>query len=101
MIKTLLSCFVTAVIICGVSVANPERNWPIGRLKLNLKAKEMIAMPATQTITTDETFVRTESHEPNEETIAALRESADMRNLIGPFHNVEDLMASLLDKDDT
>jgi hypothetical protein len=38
--------------------------------------------------------------EPNEETAAALRESADMRNLIGPFHNVEDLMASLLDEDD-
>ena len=41
-----------------------------------------------------------ESHEPNEETVAALRESADMKNLIGPFHNVEDLMASLLADDD-
>jgi hypothetical protein len=38
--------------------------------------------------------------EPNEETAAALRESADMRNLIGPFHTVEDLMASLMDEDD-
>jgi hypothetical protein len=41
-----------------------------------------------------------EGHEPNEETIAALRESSDMRNLIGPFHNMEDFKASLLADDD-
>ena len=41
-----------------------------------------------------------EGHEPNEETIAALRESADMSNLIGPFNNMEDFMASLLSDDD-
>ena len=40
------------------------------------------------------------SHIPNEETAAALRESADMRNLIGPFNNVEDFMKSLLSDDD-
>ena len=41
-----------------------------------------------------------EDHVPNEETTAALRESADRRNVIGPFHNVEDFMASLLSDDD-
>ncbi|MDR1979856.1 MAG: hypothetical protein LBQ42_14060 [Synergistaceae bacterium] len=40
-----------------------------------------------------------EGDEPNEETAKALRESADMRNLIGPFHNMEDFMASLLSDD--
>jgi hypothetical protein len=41
-------------------------------------------MPATQTATQDETFVRpacTESHEPNEETIKALREAEDLDSL--------------------
>jgi hypothetical protein len=41
-----------------------------------------------------------EGDEPNEKTVAALRESADMRNLIGPFHNMEDFKASLLANDD-
>ena len=41
-----------------------------------------------------------ERHEPNEETAAALRESADMRNVIGPFNNMDDFMASLLSDDD-
>ena len=41
-----------------------------------------------------------EEHIPNEETAASLRESADMRNLIGPFNNMEDFMASLLSGDD-
>jgi hypothetical protein len=37
-----------------------------------------------------------EGGEPNEKTAAALRESADMKNLIGPFHSVDALMASLM-----
>ena len=41
-----------------------------------------------------------EAHEPNEETIAAIKESHDPANRIGPFHSVEDLMASLLANDD-
>ena len=41
-----------------------------------------------------------EEHIPNEETATALRESADMRNLIGPFNNMEDFMASLLSDED-
>ena len=41
-----------------------------------------------------------ESHEPNEETIKAFEESLDPANLIGPFSNVEDLIASLLADDD-
>ncbi|MDR3355062.1 MAG: hypothetical protein LBO21_08490 [Synergistaceae bacterium] len=75
-------------------------------------------MPTTQTATREDLFSRInrlsdnelarvvelvdsiEGHEPNEETIAALRESADMQNLIGPFHNMEDFMASLLNDDD-
>jgi hypothetical protein len=79
----------------------------------------MIPMPATQTVTPkEELLARVASlspaelsrvsdfidalggDEPNEETAAALRESADMRNLIGPFHTIEDLMASLMDEDD-
>ena len=41
-----------------------------------------------------------EEHIPNEETATALRESADMRNLIGPFHNMEDFMTSLLSEEE-
>jgi hypothetical protein len=40
-----------------------------------------------------------EAHEPNEETIKAIKESMDPQNLIGPFHTVEALMESLLADD--
>jgi hypothetical protein len=40
-----------------------------------------------------------EEHVPNAETAAALRESADIRNLIGPFHNAEDFITSLMSDD--
>lgn len=41
-----------------------------------------------------------EGHEPNEETIRVLQDVEAGRNMIGPFHNIEDLMASLLADDD-
>jgi hypothetical protein len=41
-----------------------------------------------------------EAHEPNEETIRALKESLDSATLIGPFHTVEDLLVSLISDDD-
>jgi hypothetical protein len=46
-------------------------------------------------------FVRDlEGHEPNEETAKILRESEAGINVIGPFHNMNDFMASLLADDD-
>jgi S-adenosylmethionine hydrolase len=47
----------------------------------NAKTKELISMPATQTVTPSETFACAESHEPNEETIAALIEAEDLDSL--------------------
>ena len=39
-------------------------------------------------------------HEPNEETIQAMRDVEEGRNLIGPFNNAEELFAALLKDDD-
>ena len=41
-----------------------------------------------------------DDYEPNAETAAILRESAAGRNVIGPFHNMNDFMTSLLSDDD-
>jgi hypothetical protein len=41
-----------------------------------------------------------EEHEPNEETARILRESKAGINVVGPFHNMNDFMASLLTDDD-
>ena len=41
-----------------------------------------------------------EEHEPNEETIKVLKDSQERRNVIGPFHNMNDFMTSLLSDDD-
>ncbi|GHS96316.1 hypothetical protein AGMMS50276_14490 [Synergistales bacterium] len=41
----------------------------------------------------------TERHEPNEETVKVLEDSESGRNLIGPFHNMNDFMVSLLTDD--
>ncbi|MDR3331714.1 MAG: hypothetical protein LBT08_03715 [Synergistaceae bacterium] len=40
------------------------------------------------------------SDTPNEETAAALLESRNDHNLIGPFKNIDDFMVSLLSDDD-
>jgi hypothetical protein len=41
-----------------------------------------------------------EGDEPNEETAKILRESEAGLNMIGPFHNMNDFMTSLLSDDD-
>ena len=41
-----------------------------------------------------------EEHVPNAETIKILRDSEAGRNVIGPFHNMNDFMKSLLSDDD-
>ena len=42
---------------------------------------------------------RDEEHIPNAETIKVLRDSEAGRNVIGPFHNMNDFMTSLLSDD--
>lgn len=41
-----------------------------------------------------------EEYEPNEETIKILKDSQEGRNVIGPFRNMNDFMASLLSDND-
>jgi hypothetical protein len=41
-----------------------------------------------------------EEHVPNAETIKVLKDSEAGRNVIGPFHNMEDFVASLLSDND-
>jgi len=41
-----------------------------------------------------------EGRVPNEETIRVLKDSEAGRNVVGPFHNMNDFMKSLLDDDD-
>jgi hypothetical protein len=48
----------------------------------------------------DGTYDPDAAHEPNEETAKILRDSEAGFNLIGPFHDMEALMTSLLSDDD-
>jgi hypothetical protein len=51
-------------------------------------------MPATQTKTAvkEESFIPCpESHEPNEETAAVLRDCEAGRNLLGPYDSIEEM----------
>jgi hypothetical protein len=58
-------------------------------------------MNTTQTaIKESESFVNDpEGHVPNEETIKVLKDSQAGRNVIGPFHNMNDFMTSLLSEE--
>jgi hypothetical protein len=49
-------------------------------------------MPATQTVTPAKPLICTESHEPNEETEAVLRDCEAGRNLLGPYHSIEEML---------
>jgi len=55
---------------------------------------------ATETFVTEDDNFHNEEYIPNEETIKVLKDSEEGRNVIGPFHNMNDFMASLLSNDD-